>query len=178
MAQVDLGQMVIDHVEAISNGDIINLVALLDAGLRQMSKSPSATTMDTHKADVGIAGNWIAFFKQRFEHFAGEPELYMPRAHPKPKKLPNPPTVNIVENSSLQNLMYSMSEMRTELLHCNDAERSNGFRDETADVVVRPWILKFENFVTLMEDNLTNDAISWFPDNDLQEPGVNPGEPR
>ena len=173
--RVDLGQMSIDHVEAIGNGDIINLVAIIDTGLRQFSVSPSASTQSTHSADVAIAKNLVAFFKQRFGHFSGQPELYMPRAHPKPKALPNPPVVNIVENPDLQNLMYSLSELRTELLHCNDSERSNGFHKNTVSTVVEPWISKAELFVKLMEDNLENSALTWYPDVDLQEPPVNPG---
>lgn len=176
--ELDLGTLEIDAVDAIGNGDIINLTSLIDQGLRQFGRCPSASTADTHPQDVAIAESWIAFFEQRFEHFAGNPELYMPRAHPKPKKLPASPVIKIVENSSLQNLMYSMVELRTELLYCNDAERSNGFREQTAQVVVRPWIVKFKAFVGLMRTNLDNDAISWFPDVDLQEPGLNAGEPR
>lgn len=174
----DLGQMEFDHVDSITNGDIINLVAILDAGLRQFSKCPSATTQNVHEADVNIARNWVMYFKKRLSHFAEEPELYMPKAHPKPKKLPNPPTVNIVENPSIQNLMYSISEMRTELLHSNDAERSNGFRPETVAVSLMPWVVKFEKYVGALAEEVENDGITWFPDSDLQEPGVNPGAPR
>ncbi|MEM6486233.1 MAG: hypothetical protein AAF662_14765 [Pseudomonadota bacterium] len=175
---VDLGQMEFDHVEAIANGDIINLVAILDAGLRQFSKCPSATTQNVHAADVNIANNWIAYFKKRLEHFGGSPELYMPKAHPKPKKLPTPPVVNIVENPSIQNLMYSINEMRTELLHSNDAERSNGFRLENMEVTLGPWVAKFEAYVAELESEVDNDGVTWFPDSDLQEPGVNAGSPR
>lgn len=178
MANVDLGTMEIDHVERISNSDIIELVAMIDLGFQQLSRCPSATSTDVHAADVAIIQGWIARFKQHFEHFASLPELYMPKAHPKPKLLPVPPTVKIVQNPAVQNLMYQMSHLRTELLHCEDAEKLNGFHKQQAKVVFEPWIAKFELFVAEIEANLTNPDRTWLPDADLQEPGVNPGEPR
>ena len=178
MAEVDLGKMEFDHVEAINNSDIINLVAIIDMGLNQFSKAPSSTTNHTHQEDVRIARGWIGLFEQRYLHFSDNPELYMPKAHPKPKNLPEVPEVNIVQNSALQNLMYNLSHLRTELLHCEDAERLNGFHPATSRAVVLPWIEKFQNFLGLMEENLEEESRSWFPDADLQEPGVNPGEPR
>jgi len=174
----DLGDMVFDHVEAINNADIINLVSLIDSGLQQFSTCPSATRNDTQKADVDIVAGWIALFRQRFEHFNAQPTLYMPKASPKPKNLPSLPVVRIVQNSALQNLMYNMSHLRTELLHCEDAEGLNGFHDKTAEVVVLPWIEKFEAFADLMSENLEQPDLTWRPDTDIQEPGHNPNTPR
>jgi hypothetical protein len=174
----NLGEMVFDHVDAINNADIINLVSLLDTGFQQFSTCPSATRNDCQKEDVAIVKGWIAMFKQRFAHFAGQPVLYMPKASPKPKNLPYVPVVKIVQNSALQNLMYNMSHLRTELLHSEDAENLNGFHQQTAKVVVDPWIAKFEAFADLMEENLGNPEMTWMPDTDIQEPGYNPNTPR
>lgn len=174
----NLGEMSFDHVAEINNADIINLVSIIDTGLQQFSTCPSATRNDVQKEDVAIAKGWIALFRQRFEHFAAQPQLYMPKASPKPKGLPTPPTVRIVQNSALQNLMYNMSHLRTELLHCEDAEGLNGFHNNTASVVVTPWMEKFEAFTDLMEQNLGNPDMTWFPDTDIQEPGHNPNLPR
>jgi len=180
MANVDLGTMELDHVEAISNSDIINLVSLVDIALMQFSRTQSATTHGTHKADIEIIKGWAARFQQSFEHFAKAPELFMPKAHPKLKNLPTPPVVHIIQNSSLQNLLYSLSHLRTELLYCESAERLNGFQPRQAEVVINPWIEKFNDYVDLMSENVEPDNAerTWFPDADLQEPGVNPGEPR
>ena len=176
----DLGSMKFDEVEgnAINNADIINLVALLDTGFQQFSTCPSSTRNDCQREDVAITKGWIALFRQRFEHFAGQPILYMPKASPKPKGLPYAPTVKIIQNHALQNLMYNMSHLRTELLFCEDAENLNGFHPKTAEVVVLPWITKFEAFVGLMEENLGNPDMTWMPDTDIQEPGHNPNNPR
>jgi len=180
MASEDLGQMEFDEIEAISNSDIINLVARIDLGLLQFSRTQSATTSGTHMADINIIDGWIDSFDQFFEHFADQPELFMPKAHPKPKNLPTAPVVNIVQNPGMQNLLYSLSHMRTELLYCESAERLNGFHSQQAEVVVRPWIAKFKAFAAEMRENVdpSNAERTWFPDADLQEPGVNPGEPR
>lgn len=180
MAETDLGTLSIDPGPdgGISNVDIHALVAHIDAGFRQFSKCPSATRNDMQRADVEIISSWLTFFDNRFQLFAGEPELYMPKAHPKPKPLPVPPTVNVVENSSVQHAMNMLNQMRTELCYTNDGERSNGFRPQTKVNVVDPWVEKFRAFVSQLADELSNDALTWYPDSDLQEPGVNPGEPR
>lgn len=174
----DLGDMVFDHVEEINNADIINLVTLLDSMFQQLSTCPSATSNETHQADVDIIDAFINRFERRFQHFAGTPVLYMPKASPKPKKLPSPPVVKIVQNAELQNLMYNMSHLRTELLHCEDAEKLNGFHPETKRVVVDPWLAKFKAFVTVMRDAVDNPSETWMPDTDIQEPGHNPNTPR
>jgi len=174
----DLGTMVFDHVDAINNADIINLVTLLDMAFQQLSTCPSATSNETHQADVNIVDAFIKRFRARMDHFAGNPVLYMPKAHPKPKTLPAPPTVRIVQNAELQNLMYNMSHLRTELLHCEDAEKLNGFHPNTKSVVVDPWLDKFDAFVVLMQDQVSNPDSTWAPDTDIQEPGHNPNRPR
>ena len=180
MANEDLGILNLDHVDQIHNSDVISLVSLVDVGLRQFSRCPSATRNDVVMADVDIAAGWVSRFRQYFEAFAGSPELYLPKAHPYPKNTPTPPVIKIVQNPAIQNLLYQLAHVRTELLHCEDAERLNGFHSAQARVALEPWITKFESFVELMRDNVdpTNAARTWMPDNDLQEPGVNPGEPR
>lgn len=180
MANVDLGQMQIDHVDAINNADSICLVAYLDMGLMQLSKCPSASRNDIQRADLEIMMGWIDVFEQNFLHFAAQPELYMPKAHPKPKALPKPPVVNIIQNPAIQHQMYEMSHMRTELLHSEDAERLNGYHSKTTEVVITPWIAKFKAYNTQLAENIDpqNAQRTFMPDADLQEPGVNPGEPR
>lgn len=179
MADVDLGTMEFDSIERINNADIINLVSWIDVGLRQFSKAPSSSRMDTQMADLDIADGWLARFKQYFQHFSGQPELYMPKASPKPKAIPAPPSdVKIVQNPVLQMMMYQLSHMRTELLYCESAERINGFHPNEVAVVVGPWIEKQELFLEEARVNLGNPSRTWMPEADVQEPGVNPGEPR
>jgi len=180
MASYDLGEMTIDHVEQINNADSICLVAYLDMGLQQLSRCPSSTTNEIQLPDLNIMKGWIDVFEQNFEHFSTNPQLYMPKAHPKPKTLPIPPVVKIVQNPAIQHQMYEMSHMRTELLYSEDAERLNGYHSQTAAVVVRPWIAKFKAYNAQLALNIDpeNAERTFFPDADLQEPGVNAGEPR
>jgi hypothetical protein len=180
MASEDLGTLALDHVEKICNTDVICLVSFVDIGLRQFARCPSATRNDVLAADVAIAAGWVSRFRQYFEEFIKEPELYMPKAAPYPLNTPTPPEIKIVQNPAIQNLLYQLAHMRTELLHCEDAERLNGFHSKQASVALLPWIEKFEAFVDLMSANIdpSNAERTWAPDHDLQEPGVNVGEPR
>lgn len=179
MADVDLGVMEFDTVDRLNNADIINLVSWIDTGLRQFARAPSSSRTDTVKDDLEIAKAWVARFKQYFEHFAGAPELYLPKASPKPKTIPLPPeSLKIVQNPVLQMLMYQLSHMRTELLYCESGERINGFHPREASQVIRPWIEKQELFLEEAMTNLGNPERVWMPEADLQEPGVNAGEPR
>lgn len=178
--QVDLGQMDIDHIEYCGNSDSIGLVAQIDLGLHQFSRCPSATRNDCQMPDVEIMQGWIDKFEKTFIVFKDEPELYLPNASPKPKKMPEPPVINIVQNPDIQHQMYEMSAMRTQLLFGESRERLNGFHSKAAEIEVEPWIKKFKNYVSLMKSHVDpENAISTYnPDANLQDPGVNPGNPR
>lgn len=178
--QADLGQMSIDHTETCGNADIIGLVALIDMGLNQLSRCPSATRNDCQEMDVNISKGLISRFKQHFTLFAGNPELYLPNAAPKPKAMPNPPEINIVQNPAIQHQMYELSHMRTQLLYSEDAERLSGFHSISADGVIAPWIAKYEAFNDLMAENVDplNAERTFMPDANLQDAGANSGFPR
>ena len=179
MTDIELGSMEFDTVERINNADIINLVSWIDTGLRQFSRAPSSSRTDTQLADINIAKAWVARFKQYFEHFSTQPELYLPKASPKPKMIPAPPAdIKIVQNPILQMLMYQLSHMRTELLYCESAERINGFHPQETAIVIKPWIEKQEFFLDEATVNLGNPGRTWMPEADIHEPGLNPGSPR
>ena len=178
--QVDLGKMDIDHIEFCGNSDSIALVAMIDLGLHQFSRCPSATRNDCQGPDVAIMRGWIEKFERMFDVFEKEPELYLPNASPKPKKMPEPPVINIVQNPDIQHQMYELSSMRTQLLFGESRERLNGFHSKAAELEVRPWIQKFKNYIELMESHIDpQNAISTYqPDANLQDSGVNQGNPR
>ena len=178
--QVDLGVMDIDHIEHCGNSDSIALVALIDIGLHQFSRCPSATRNDCQGPDVAIMEGWIAKFEKTYSVFKDEPELYMPNAAPKPKKLPNPPVINIVQNPDMQHQMYEMSQMRTQLLFGESRERLNGFHSQAGALEIEPWIQKFKNYTSLMKEHVdpANAISTYNPDANLQDPSVNPGNPR
>jgi len=172
---IDLGSMVIDHRESINNADIICLVAYLDMGMQQLSRSPSATRNDVMAMDISIMEGLVSIIRQNFEAFSGKPELYMPNAAPKPKKLPEPPSINIVQNPGIQHQMYELSHMRTQLLFSEDAERMNSFHQVSAREVITPWVEKFESYNALLRENLepTNSGRTFMPDANAQDAGVN-----
>lgn len=178
--QAVLGEMAIDHTEFCGNADIIALVAIIDMGLYQLGRCPSATRNDCQQADVDICKGLISRFRQNFELFAGTPELYLPNAAPKPKKMPEPPQINIVQNPAIQHQMYELSHLRTQLLFSEDAERLSGFHSKTSEVVILPWIEKFESYNDAMAENVdpSNADRTFMPDANRQDAGVNPGHPR
>jgi hypothetical protein len=178
--ETDLGTMDLDHTEHCGNSDTIGLVAQIDLMLVQYSRCPSATRNDVQSMDVQISVGWINKFKRTFELFAGAPELYMPNASPKPKKMPEPPVINIVQNPDIQHQMYELSQMRTQLLFSEGRERLNGFHSTAAVAEMRPWIEKFEKYNQLMQDHVDpeNSISTYQPDSNLQDAGVNAGYPR
>ena len=179
MADTELGKMEFDHVDRINNVDILSLVGWVDAGIRQFARATSATRYDTHQEDVSIVKAWLTKFEKDFRNFAGEPELFMQKASPKPKPVPQPPQdISIVQNTFLQHMVYQCSTMRTELLFCESAERINGFHPSFVTATMDPWIQKQKNTIGNAEDDLANPEQTWMEEADLQEPGVNPGEPR
>ena len=178
--EVDLGTMEIDHTEYCGNSDVIGLVSQIDIAFHQFARCPSATRNDVQIMDVNIMDGWLNKFEKTFELFAGDPELYLPNASPKPKKMPEPPVINIVQNPDIQHQMYELSQLRTQLLFGETRERLTGFHSVAADAEVRPWIVKFKKYTDLMRDHVDpENAISTYqPDANLQDSGVNEGYPR
>lgn len=178
--QVDLGTMDLDHTEYCGNSDIIGLVAQVDLCLVQLGRCPSATRNDVQSMDVEIQQGWIDKFQKTFELFAGDPELYMPNASPKPKKMPEPPTIHIVQNPDIQHQMYELSQLRTQLLFSEGRERLNGFHTTAAAAEIRPWIEKFGKYIELQRSHVDpeNSISTYQPDANLQDAGTNPGYPR
>ncbi len=178
MADNDL--MRIDHREEMNNVDIICLLSYVDTGLRQAATCPSHQRNDVQMQDIDIMSGWIDVFEQRFEGFVGQPELYMPKAHPKPQQIASPPEIAFVQNPDIQHILHQLSGMRTELLFCEGSERINGMHSQTVSVVVRPWILKFKDFLTSMRTNVdpSNAERSWFREVYLQDDAAYPGKPR
>lgn len=177
---VDLGDMVIDHTEYCGNSDVIGLVAQIDIGLNQFARCPSATRNDCQRMDVLIMRGWLDKFEKTFKLFAADPELYLPNASPKPKKMPEPPKIKIVQNPDIQHQMYELSQLRTQLLFSENRERLTGFHSVSAKEEIAPWIAKFRKYIDLMESHVDpENAISTYqPDANLQDAGVNPGYPR
>lgn len=178
--KVDLGTMSIDHMETSGNTDVVGLVAQIDMGLQQFSRCPSATRNDTQRMDVSIMRGWSAKMRKMVVLFTGDPEGYMPNAAPKPMVLPVPPVIKIVQNPDIQHQLYELSKLRTQLLFSEDSERTSGFHSVTAAEVLTPWLDKFDKYVELMESHIDpNNAISTYqPDANLQDAGVNAGNPR
>ena len=179
-SNADLGKMEIDHTEYCGNSDVIGLVAQIDIALHQFARCPSATRNDCQVMDVRIMKGWVDKFEKTFEIFAGTPELYLPNASPKPKKMPLPPEINIVQNPDIQHQMYELSQLRTQLLFSENRERLTGFHSVSAQEEVRPWIKKFNLYIDLMQSHVDpQNAISTYqPDANLQDAGVNVGFPR
>lgn len=178
MAEAEM--MRIDHRDEMNNVDIICLLSYVDTALRQVSTCPSHQRNDTQMQDIDVIAGWMDVFEQRFQGFIGKPELYMPKAHPKPQHIAAPPEVAFVQNPDIQHILHQLSALRTELLYCEGSEKINNMHSQTSEVVIKPWIEKFRAFLASMRENVdpANAERTWFPEVNTQEDAANPGRPR
>ena len=162
----ELGTMdPIESPEKMQNLDIIDLCNRLDTYLLESAQSASATRHETSDHDSKRMEAMIARFKSRFELYNGEPELDLPKYHPKALPVPTPPTINNVENADIQQFLKLLIALRIELAFSDSAERSTSFK--SADKArVDAVIEKLEKFVKVVDGE---DEID-LPDVDRQEP--------
>lgn len=166
---MELGPMnPIQSPEAFQNLDILDLVARIDAYLMEISRAASATRRETSTHDLTRSVAMEVRFRERFELYAGDPELDLPKYHPKALRVPVPPSLNRVENADSQQLINLWSALRIELSYSDSAERATGFKQADVGRVV-PVLDKIVQFNTAIFDNPEIDL----PDVDLQEPPAN-----
>ena len=161
----------VDHItspEVMQNMDILDLCNRIDTYLLEVNRCASATRHETSDHDSKRMIDIVERFKSRFEHYKGEPELDLPKYHPKPLQMPAAPELNRVENNDLQQVINVFVALRIEVAFSDSAERASGFKGADAksiDVVIE----KLEKLVKLIDDE---DEID-LPDVDRQEPSAN-----
>lgn len=127
MPNADLGQMVIPNKTPVQNLDIVNLVSQIDRFLNEVARAASATRTETSIHDVARQKAILDRLEERFQMYAGTPELDLPHYHPHAMAVQAPPAINIIENSDSQQLMNLLSAFRTEILFSDSSERATSF---------------------------------------------------
>ena len=158
--------------ETLQNMDIIDLVNRIDRMILETARNQSHTRTETMGADIQRRHEMTSWLKSRFELYAGQPELDLPKYHPRPLQCPTPPEVNKVENPDSMQLINMLVAQRTELVYSDSSERASSFsgfdkkRQETL-------FEKIEQVNKAVEEGPAVDT----PDVDLQEPPVNANLP-
>ncbi len=151
--------------ETVTNSDIQGLIDRIDNFMQETAACASATRHETSIHDLKRCKAMVAHFKDRFEHFAGEPELDAPHSHPRPFQLAAAKPVRRIQNSDLQDVNNALATIRVELAFCDSAERASGFKEADAERI-RAFITKLEQLGDVIEAASELDM----PDVDPQEP--------
>lgn len=155
----------IQSPETVANQDIQDLVARIDAYMNETVNCASATRDETSDHDLTRCRAMVDRFEKRFELYASDPELDLPKSHPKAMKLPAPGEIRRIQNTDLQAVVNHWAVLRVELSYSDSAERASGFKG--ADVNrVRAVIQKLKQ----LGDAIEEDPAIDLPDVDPQEP--------
>ena len=166
---VDLGPMdPIDSPNIIHNLDCQHLIRLIDTELVECARCVSATRHETNQHDLKRMVDWLSFFKLKYEVAKGAPELDLPKYHPRSLRADKPPTLNRVENASIQHYLNLLTAFRIEISFSDSEERTNSFSPADAGRV-EGMIEKLGNWIGSIEAEPDLDV----PDVDRQDPGAN-----
>jgi hypothetical protein len=148
--------------------DVLDLINRIDSYMLEIARCASSTRHETSIHDRKRLFAEVAQFKNRFELYRGDPELDLPKYHPRPLPVPTPPAIVMVENSDLQQLLNVWSALRVELAWSDSHERASGFK--VADATrVATVIEKLEKTCAAIEADPEIDL----PDVNLQGPPAN-----
>ncbi len=151
--------------ETMQNLDILDLVNRLDAYVQEIARAASATRRETSPHDLQRSRQMLERFEQRFDLYAGDPELDLPKYHPEALRLPAVPELNRVENADSQQLMIMWVALRIEITFSDSAERASGFKP--ADIArIKPVLIK----IGKMNDSIEKLPEIDLPDVDIQDP--------
>lgn len=165
-------EVVIPSPEVLQNLDIIDLINRVDRFILETARNASHSRTETNPHDARRRHEITNRFESRFQMYAAEPELDLPKYHPRPLKCPNPPEIYKVENNDSMQLINMLVALRTELSYSDSAERASGFKGADAT-----RIQTVVDKIKIINEAVTNDPEIDTPDVDLQEPPVNANNP-
>ena len=164
--------VVIPNPETMQNMDIIDLINRVDRFILETARNASSTRTETNPHDARRRHEITTRLESRFQLYAGEPELDLPKYHPRPLESPTPPDIIKVENNDSQQLINMLVALRIELAWSDSSERASGFKDADA-VRIQTMLDK----IKIVNQAVTDDPEIDTPDVDLQEPPANPNLP-
>lgn len=172
MASNNLNEVKIPSPETMQNMDIVDMINRVDRFILETARNASATRTETNPHDARRRHEITARLESRFQLYAGDPELDLPKYHPRPLECPTPPEIIKVENNDSQQLVNMLVALRIELAWSDSGERASGFKD--ADIV---RIQTMMDKIKIVNQAVTDDPEIDTPDVDLQEPPANPNNP-
>jgi len=120
----------------ISNLDILDLTNRIDSYLIELDRCQSKDSLETNQHDLKRAGDMVSFFRARFEVYRGQPELDLPKYHPRPLSLPAAPTLADHVNQDVMQAKRLWAALRIEVSHSDSCDRAAGFTVADAGRVV------------------------------------------
>ena len=165
-------EVVIPSPEILQNLDIIDLINRTDRFMLETARNASSTRTETNPHDARRRHEISARLESRFQMYAAEPELDLPKYHPRPLKCPVPPDIFKIENNDSMQLVNMLVALRTELAYSDSSERASGFK--AADALRIQTVI---DKVKIINQAVTDDPEIDTPDVDLQEPPVNANNP-
>ena len=171
-SNTNLGSVEIPSPETMQNLDITDLINRVDRFILETARNASSTRTETNPHDARRRHEITNRFESRFQLYAAEPELDLPKYHPRPLKCPTPPEIIKIENNDSMQLINMLVALRTELAYSDSGERASGFKDADA-VRIQTVIDKLK----IINQAVTDDPEIDTPDVDLQEPPANPNLP-
>jgi len=170
-------KMEISHREKLANLDVLDMVKMIDAAMIETGACNSAGNISSHEQDlITMKGLW-AHISERFEAHVDSPHIWLPNYAPTPLQVSGPPELQVVENPTLQHNLNLLAALRTQLIFSNSADRVAGFEEREVTAVLRPMIEKCIKYIDGAIDDLGNPTHNYLPDVNLQDPGVNAGNP-
>jgi len=168
----DGSQVVIPSPDILQNMDIIDLINRTDRFILETARNASHSRTETNPHDARRRHEIMARLESRFKLYADEPELDLPKYHPRPLVCPVPPEVLKVENNDSQQLINMLVALRIELAYSDSGERASGFKNADA-IRIQTLIDK----IKIVNQAVSDDPEIDTPDVDLQEPPVNANTP-
>ena len=119
--------IIIDQPEKVQNLDILDLVSRIDRACWELHDCVSATRHESTPPDLT---RWDALYgdlNRKFQLYKSEPELDLPKYHPKARPTPTPPILEIRQNVDVMAQIQLLIALRTEMVFSGAAERVTGF---------------------------------------------------
>jgi len=145
----------IDQPEKIQNLDVLDLVSRLDRACWELHECVSATRHESTPPDLT---RWAALhndIKRKFDLYKDEPELDLPKYHPKARPTPTPPILGQRQNVDVMAQIQLLIALRTEMVFSGAAERVTGFSAAQATRIE----LGIERWEKLLADITANPEV-------------------
>lgn len=117
----------ITQPEEVQSIDVLDLVARIDRSLTELHNSVSATRNESTPDDIERWKGLHNDMSRKVAIYKDQPELDLPKYHPKARPLPEVPTLEERQNPDVMNQINLLIAIRTELVFGEAAERTSGF---------------------------------------------------